>query len=85
MTTAPARVVGLEAPRLREGAPADMVLVDPTAKWQVDPALLRSKSKNTPFLGRTVEGRIEMTVCQGTVVHDYDDLLGPRPQKEGPA
>ncbi len=86
LTSAPARIVGLEPPRLREGARADMVLVDPTAKWKIDPALLRSKSKNTPFLGRTVEGRIEMTVCEGGIVHDHDFLLGPRPQKEeGPA
>jgi dihydroorotase len=74
MTTAPARVVGLPAPRLREGARADLVLVDPTARWTIDPARLRSKSKNTPFLGRTVEGRIEMTVCEGRIVHEE---IGP--------
>jgi dihydroorotase len=70
LTAAPARIVGLERPRLREGARADLVLVDPMAQWTIDPARLRSKSKNTPFLGRTVEGRIEMTVCEGRVVHD---------------
>src|SRR5580692_3548435 len=58
MTASPARVVGLPQPRLKEGARADLVLVDPTARWTIDPARLRSKSKNTPFLGRTVEGRI---------------------------
>ncbi|MBV9947239.1 MAG: dihydroorotase, partial [Myxococcales bacterium] len=50
LTSAPARVVGLEAPRIREGARADVVLVDPAARWIVDPARLRSKSANTPFL-----------------------------------
>jgi dihydroorotase len=70
MTAAPARIVGLPAPCLREGARADLVLVDPTAKWTIDPARLRSRSKNTPFLGRTVEGRIEMTVCEGRIVHE---------------
>jgi dihydroorotase len=68
LTSAPARVVGLEPPRLREGARADMVLVDPTARWTVDPTRLRSKSHNTPFGGHTVEGRVEMTVCAGRVV-----------------
>jgi dihydroorotase len=76
MTAAPARVVGLPAPRLRVGAPADLVLVDPVAKWMVDPARLRSKSKNTPFLGSTVEGRIEMTVCEGRTVHDEQAAEG---------
>jgi dihydroorotase len=70
LTAAPARVVGLVPPRIREGARADLVLVDPTARWTVEPARLRSKSKNTPFLGRTMEGRIEMTVCEGKVVHE---------------
>jgi dihydroorotase len=76
MTAAPARVVGLPPPRLREGARADLVLVDPTARWTIDPARLRSKSKNTPFLGRTVEGRIEMTVCEGRVVHEEQAAEG---------
>jgi dihydroorotase len=70
LTAAPARVVGLEAPRLREGARADVVLVDPTARWTIDPARLRSKSRNTPFGGQPVEGRVEMTVCGGRVVFD---------------
>jgi dihydroorotase len=52
------------------------VLVDPTAKWTIDPARLRSKSKNTPFLGRTVEGRIEMTVCEGRMVHEEQAAEG---------
>jgi dihydroorotase len=70
LTAAPARIVGLEAPRLREGTRADIVLIDPAARWTIDPARLRSKSRNTPFLGRPVEGRIEMTVCDGRVVYE---------------
>ncbi|MGH7271703.1 MAG: amidohydrolase family protein, partial [Polyangiaceae bacterium] len=70
LTSAPARVVGLECPRLREGARADFVLVDPRAKWTIDPARLRSKSQNTPFAGRAVEGRIAMTVCAGRIVYE---------------
>jgi dihydroorotase len=70
LTAAPARVVGFVPPRIREGSRADMVLVDPAARWTVEPGRLRSKSKNTPFLGRTIEGRIEMTVCEGRVVHE---------------
>ena len=36
----------------------------------IDTALLRSKSKNTPFAGRTVTGRVAMTMCEGRVVHE---------------
>ncbi len=70
LTSAPARVVGIPAPRLREGARADLVLVDPKARWTIDPSRLRSRSKNTPFIGRSVEGRVEMTVCEGRTVHE---------------
>jgi dihydroorotase len=70
LTTAPARVVGIPAPRIREGASADLVLVDPKARFTVDVARLRTKSSNTPFLGKTLTGRVELTLCEGRVVHD---------------
>jgi dihydroorotase len=71
LTAAPARVVGLEAPRIREGARADLVLIDARARWTIDPARLWSKSRNTPFAGRAVEGRVAMTLCEGRVVHEH--------------
>jgi len=70
MTSGPARVVGLEAPRIREGARADLVLVDPRARWTIDPSRFFTKSRNTPFTGREVEGLVAMTVCEGRVVHE---------------
>jgi len=70
LTTAPARVVGLEPPRIRDGARADLVLVDPRARWTIDPARLKTRSRNTPFAGTVVEGRVAMTVCEGRVVHE---------------
>jgi dihydroorotase len=73
LTAAPARVAGLRAPALRDGAPADVVLVDPTCRWIVDPERLRTKSRNTPFKGRAVEGRVLMTVCEGRVVHEHEE------------
>ncbi len=69
LTSAPARIVGLPPPRIRDGARADLVLVDPAARWTVDPARLETKSRNTPFAGREVTGRVAMTVCEGRVVH----------------
>lgn len=71
LTTAPARVVGLDPPTLRQGARADLILVDPSARHTIDPSRMRSKSRNTPFAGRSVEGRVLMTVCEGRIVHEY--------------
>jgi dihydroorotase len=47
------------------GEPANLVLVDPGARWTVDPAALASKSRNTPFAGRTLPGRVRATVLRG--------------------
>jgi dihydroorotase len=70
LTEAPARIVGLERPTLREGARADCVLFDPSTRWTIDPTRLRSRSRNTPFAGRTVDGQVVMTLCEGRVVHE---------------
>jgi dihydroorotase len=76
LTAAPARIAGLEPPRIRDGARADLVLVDPHARWTIDPARLRSKSRNTPFAGRAVEGRVAITVCEGAVVYEDEEARG---------
>ena len=70
LTAAPAKVAGLPVPRIKEGARADLVLVAPGVRWTIDPARLLSKSRNTPFSGRAVQGRVEMTVCEGRIVHE---------------
>jgi dihydroorotase len=72
LTAGPARVVGIDAPALREGARADMVLVDPGARWTIDPARMRSKSRNTPFAGQEVQGLVAMTVCGGQIVFESE-------------
>jgi dihydroorotase len=58
MALNPARRLGLEAGRLTPGAPADLVLFDPDAPFVLDRFKLRSKSKNTPFDGARMEGRV---------------------------
>ena len=70
LTRAPSRIVGLAAPALREGAPAEICLVDPARDWTIEPSRLRSKSKNTPFLGHRVKGAVMMTLAAGRVVFD---------------
>jgi dihydroorotase len=70
MTIGPARCFGLDAGRLVEGGPADLVVVDPDRVWTIEPAALRSKSKNTPFLGRPLRGRAALTLVGGAIVHE---------------
>jgi dihydroorotase len=69
MSTAPARVFGLVGGTLAVGAPADVALLDPAARWTVDPSLFVSKSRNTPFAGRALTGRAELTIVGGRIVH----------------
>ena len=55
---------------LAPGAVADIVVLDPTAKWTVDPGVFHSKSHNTPFTGRPLTGRAILTIVAGTIVHE---------------
>lgn len=74
VTSAPARLLGLEGGTLQTGSPADMVIVDLTLPWVVTPGELRSKSKNTPFEDRQFEGRADMTLVAGRIVHRRDQI-----------
>jgi dihydroorotase len=79
LTSGPARVLGLPAPSLAEGQTADLVLVAPDERWAVDALSLHSKSQNSPLLGRTLPGRIDLTLAQGQVAFDrFAEPLKPR-------
>lgn len=73
LTSEPARIMGLPVCCLAKGAPADLVLFDPYVPWQVREHELYSKSKNTPFDYRPVQGRVLMTVIDGRRVFTYGD------------
>ena len=67
----PARLLGLPQGKLVHGAPADFVLADPHLAWKVTPTTLCSRSKNSPFEHRNMEGRAIETVVAGHMVYTY--------------
>ena len=69
LSTAPARIFNLPGGSLAEGAPADVVVLDPERRVTVDAARHRSKSRNTPFSGWELRGAVALTMVSGRVVH----------------
>jgi dihydroorotase len=61
LSLGPATVLGLDAGSLRSGAPADLVLLDPACDWLLEPEALRSRGRNTPFVGLRFTGRAVRT------------------------
>jgi dihydroorotase len=74
LTSAPAAAFGLKKGTLAVGADADVTIVDQQAQWVVDPAKFRSKSRNTPFVGWKVKGRVLTTIVGGRVVFEAGPL-----------
>jgi len=68
MTAAPATVLGMEGPALREGARADITLLDPERQWVVDPSEFRSLARSCPFAGWRLRGKAVGTVAGGRLV-----------------
>lgn len=75
-TLAPALAIGSPAGRLAVGAPADLVLCDIDAGVLIDAARLISRSKNTAFDGRRLQGEVRLTMVDGRIVHDPNQLGG---------
>jgi dihydroorotase len=70
MSSGPARAYGLDEPRIAVGAKANLVLLDTEATWRVEEGGFRSRSANSWLLGRTLKGRVRMTVAAGRVAHE---------------
>lgn len=72
MTLEPARLCGLDAKGLgvlRAGGVADVTILDLDAAWTLDAGALKSRSRNTPFAGRSLRGRATATIVAGVVKH----------------
>ncbi len=69
MSTIPAKVFGLPGGSLAVGRAADVVIFDPAERWVVQPDAFFSKSRNTPFAGRELTGRVVGTLVGGAWVY----------------
>lgn len=70
MSAAPARIVGLNNKgTIKEGADADITIIDPEKVWEVRKEDIVSKSKNSPFIGRKLQGAVVATIYGGKVTY----------------
>ena len=69
ITSEAARVAGIDAGTLSVGAPADVCLFDPDARWTVEASALASQGKHTPFLGYNLAGQVRTTIVAGRVAY----------------
>ena len=74
-TSAPAKILGLPEPSICKGRNADLFLFDPKAKWQYDVKSGQSRSKNSPFNGRTLTGRTLLTLSAGRIAYQYEPAM----------
>jgi dihydroorotase len=73
LTYGPARLFGLDKEgvgKLAAGLPADIAVLDLDSRYIIERTMFRSKSKNSPFVGREVRGRAQLTIMGGRVVHE---------------
>lgn len=68
LTVAPAKILNINKGSLKVGADADIIIVDPKAEWTVDSAQFASKSRNTPFEGWRLKGKVLYAIVGGKVV-----------------
>ena len=68
ITHRPAKILGIHAGTLGVGEPADLTLFDPAEEWMVEEGCFHSKSKNSPYIGQKLAGKVKHTIVDGNVV-----------------
>lgn len=79
MSTMPAMLLGLEAGSLKEGAPADITIINPDTEWLVEPEDFYTKGRSTPFAGQILSGRTHMTIVGGAVRYREGSVVQRHP------
>ena len=74
MTINPAKILGLDSGTLSPGKSADITIIDPSAAYKIDKNQFASLSKNTPFHGRDVYGKVMCTIVSGKVVFKGENI-----------
>ena len=75
LTINPAQLLGIPKGTLKPGADADVTLIDPMARWTIDPARFRSRSRNCPFAGWEVRGRAHTVIVCGEVRYTLGGIV----------
>ena len=75
LSTAPARLFNLPGGKLAKGAPADLIVFDADYAWKIDRDDLLSKTKNSPFDERPVQGRVMATMVAGRAIYSNDGFV----------
>lgn len=75
MTVNPAKILNLKSGRIQEKAPADLTVFDADEQFTINPRLFFSKGKNTPFAGRSVRGKVLLTMVAGRIVFRNGELM----------
>ncbi|MFB3919978.1 MAG: dihydroorotase [Candidatus Velamenicoccus archaeovorus] len=74
LSSAPAKILGIDKGRLEAGRCADIVIIDPAREWVVTKAAFASKSNNSPFVGRKLKGAVECTICAGKIAYTSKNI-----------
>ncbi len=73
MTAKPAKIIGVDKGTLSKGKQADVTIIDPDAEYEIDVNKFRSKSRNCPYHGWKVKGKVEKTIVGGEIRFSADD------------
>jgi len=73
MTEKPAKIIGVDKGTLSEGKQADVTIIDPDAEYEIDVNTFRSKSRNCPYHGWKVKGKVEKTIVGGEIRFEAGD------------
>ena len=77
LTCNPSNLLNLDKGTLSPGADADITLFDPNEEWVVNPDEFQSRSRNSPWIGKTLRGKVKQTFVSGQKVWDGDHVILP--------